>query len=69
MTMETKKNIFKEHLAEWLAAEGDKKKRGNLARDIARVAKVHIKLVPRSFRRVRQKQNYKPNMKNSTRSF
>lgn len=52
MTMETKKNIFKEHLLEWLATEGNKQKRGGLTRDIARVAKVHMKSVPRSFRRV-----------------
>src|SRR3990172_2017277 len=52
MTMETKKNIFKEHLREWLAAKGDKKKRGEMAKNISFAAKVHPKSVPRSFRRV-----------------
>ena len=52
MTMETKKNIFKEHLSEWLGAKGNKKKRGEIARNICFVAKVHPKSVPRSFRRV-----------------
>lgn len=51
MTMATKRSIFKEHLAEWLAAKGDRKKRGEMAREISHIAKVHIKSVPRSFRR------------------
>jgi hypothetical protein len=52
MTMETKKNIFKEHLAEWLALSDNRKGRGDLSREIARIAKIHIKSVPRSFRRI-----------------
>ncbi|MDE2019534.1 MAG: hypothetical protein KGJ13_04255 [Patescibacteria group bacterium] len=48
--METKKNIFKEHLAAWLAA--DKKGRGEIIKHICAVAKVHPKSVPRSFKRV-----------------
>ena len=48
--METKKNIFREHLAAWLGA--DKKGRGEIIRNICAVAKVHPKSVPRSFRRV-----------------
>ncbi|MDP2651907.1 MAG: hypothetical protein Q8O94_02105 [bacterium] len=51
MTMETKKNIFREHLEAWLALASDKKGRGKFAREIARIAKVHLKSVPRSFRR------------------
>ena len=50
MTMETKKNIFKEHSSAWLAA--DRKGRGEIIRHICAVAKVHPKSVPRSFRRV-----------------
>jgi hypothetical protein len=50
MTMETKKNIFKEHLETWLGA--DKKGRGEIIKNICAVAKVHPKSVPRSFRRV-----------------
>lgn len=52
MNMTTKKNIFREHLAEWLSARGDKKKRGEMVKEISRVAKVHKKSVPRSFRRI-----------------
>lgn len=48
--METKKNIFKEHLPAWLAA--DRKGRGQMTKDICAVAKVHPKSVPRSFKRV-----------------
>lgn len=50
MTMETKKNIFREHLAAWLGA--DRKGRGELIRNLCAVANVHPKSVSRSFRRV-----------------
>lgn len=50
MTMETKKNIFKEHLAAWLAA--NRKGRGEIIKQICAVANVHPKSVPRSFKRV-----------------
>lgn len=55
MTMETKKNIFREHLEAWLKARGDKKKRGEIIGHICAVAKVHPKSVPRSFRRVQMR--------------
>jgi len=51
MNMTTKNNIFKEHLSEWLKAKKDKKKRGEIVRNICFVAGVHPKSVPRSFRR------------------
>lgn len=50
MTMETKKNIFREHLVAWLGA--DRKGRGKIIKNICAVAKVHPKSVPRSFKRV-----------------
>lgn len=50
--MATKKSIFQAHLDEWLGCAGDRRKRGALARAIAHIAKVHLKSVPRSFRRV-----------------
>lgn len=50
MTMETKKSIFREHLAAWL--EADRKGRGEIIKNICVVAKVHPKSVSRSFRRV-----------------
>jgi len=52
MTMETKNNIFREHLEAWLKAGGDKKKRGEIIRHICFTTAVHRKSVPRSFRRV-----------------
>jgi len=50
--METKKSIFREHLKKWLALASDKKGRGVFARNIAQIAKVNVKSVPRSFRRI-----------------
>lgn len=50
--MATKKDIFREHLHEWLAIRGDKKKRGEMVREIAHIASIHPKSVARSFRRV-----------------
>jgi len=55
--METRLDIFKTHLDEWLKAKGDRKKRGKMAKDISRIAKIHIKSVGRSFRRVQMKSN------------
>ncbi|OYV62863.1 MAG: hypothetical protein B7X03_03945 [Parcubacteria group bacterium 21-58-10] len=55
MTMETKRSIFEAHLAEWLAAAGDRKKRREMTDAISRIAKVHPKSVPRSFRRVQMR--------------
>lgn len=55
MNMAIKQSIFKEHLAEWLAASGDRKKRGKMASEISRIARVHKKSVPRSFRRVQMR--------------
>jgi hypothetical protein len=52
MHMATKQSIFREHLGVWLAAKGDKRKRGEMVRMVSRAAKVHPKSVPRSFRRV-----------------
>jgi len=52
MNMATKQSIFKAHLAEWLALRGDRKKRGEMIKEIAHIAKVHPKSVSRSFKRV-----------------
>jgi len=51
MTMATKRSIFEAHLAEWLACEGDRKKRGEMTSAISHIAKIHKKSVSRSFRR------------------
>ncbi|MFH1947352.1 MAG: hypothetical protein ABIJ23_04330 [Candidatus Magasanikbacteria bacterium] len=53
--MTTKKDIFKSHLAEWLAIRGDREKRGKMAEEISRIAKIHVKSVSRSFKRVQLK--------------
>lgn len=58
MNMATKTSILSEHLAEWLAIRGDRKKRGELVRHVARIAKVHPKSVPRSFRRVQLRSGF-----------
>jgi len=55
MTMETKKNIFREHLRAWLGAGGDKQKRGEIIGHICAIANVHPKSVPRSFKRVQMR--------------
>lgn len=53
--MTTKKDIFKSHLIEWLACQGDRKKRGEMIKAISCIAKVHSKSVSRSFKRVQMK--------------
>jgi hypothetical protein len=58
--MKTKLDIFKNHLAEWLACRGDRKKRSKMAKEISHIAKVHIKSVGRSFRRIQMKDKSKP---------
>lgn len=60
MTMGTKRSIFKEHLAEWLVIRGDRKKRGKMAQEISHIAKIHIKSVPRSFRRAQMHNSSQP---------
>jgi len=55
MNMTTKNNIYSEHLAEWLKAKKDKKKRGEIVHNICFVAGVHPKSVPRSFRRIQMR--------------
>jgi len=60
MTMETKKNIFREHLSAWLAAKGDKQRRGEILKHICFTAKVHPKSVSRSFRRAQMRDSSLP---------
>ena len=64
--MATKKSIFEEHLQEWLAARGDKKKRGEMIRNISCVAKLHPKSVSRSFKRVQLKDAAWPDRRGRT---
>src|SRR3989338_2484210 len=53
MNMATKKDIFREHLEEYL--KGGKKKRGEITRHICFVTGMNTKSVPRSFRRVQMR--------------
>jgi len=55
MNMITKNSIYQEHLKEWLKAKDDKKKRGEIVKNICFVAGVHPKSVPRSFQRVQMR--------------
>ena len=52
MNMTTKNNIYKELLREWLKAKKDKRKRGEIVRNICFITGVHPKSIPRSFRRI-----------------
>lgn len=52
MTMETKEEVFLEHLPAWLKAKGDRKKRGEIARHMVFVTRCHPKSVSRTFRRL-----------------
>lgn len=60
MNMAIKQSIFKEHLAQWLAIKGDRKKRCEMGQEISRIARIHKKSVPRSFRRVQMRDPYIP---------
>lgn len=53
--MITKNNIYSEHLAVWLKAKNDKKKRGEITAHVCFVTGVHPKSVPRSFRRTQMR--------------
>jgi len=55
MTMATRHDIFKEHLAAWLKARGNRKARREIARNICSVVPVHPKSVSRAFRRTQMR--------------
>ncbi len=57
MNMNTKHNIYREHLALWLKAkkERDKKKRGKIIDHICFVTGAHRKSIPRSFKRIQMR--------------
>ena len=50
--MATKKNIFKEHLTQWLKARNNKQKRGEITTHICFVTGIHRNSVPRAFKRL-----------------
>lgn len=47
--MNTRKEVLKEHLQEWLACKGDRVQRGEMVKNIANLLKIHRKSVSRSF--------------------
>jgi hypothetical protein len=69
MNMATKKSIFKAHLAEWLAARGDRKRRGEMTKELAHIANMHEKSVSRSFRRVQLKDKSIPEKRGRPRYY
>jgi len=52
MTMETKDEVFLEHLQDWLKAKGDRKKRGEIAVQMVFATKCHLKSAARTFKRL-----------------
>ncbi len=60
MNMTTKKDIFLTRLPEWLAAGGDRKKRGEITRALSLVTGLHPKSIPRSFRRAQFRDHANP---------
>lgn len=50
--METRDEVFKEHLQEWLKAQGNRKKRGEIAKHMVFATKCHPKSVSRTFKRL-----------------
>jgi hypothetical protein len=52
MTMETRDKVFKENLADWLSAFGNRKKRAEIASHMVFSTKCHLKSVARTFRRI-----------------
>ena len=52
MTMDTKNDIFAEHLPAWLKAKGSRAKRGEITAHIVFITKMHPKSVPRKFKQL-----------------
>ena len=52
MTMETRNKVFKENLADWLKAKGNRKKRAEIGAHMVFSTKCHPKSVSRTFKRI-----------------
>lgn len=50
--MQTKNDLFKEHLKDWLQAKNDRKKRAEIATHLVFITKCHPKSVARTFKRL-----------------
>lgn len=63
MNMATKHEVLMEHLEEWLAAKGNKVKRGVLTAELAKATKMHPKSVGRSMSTLQLRSAKKPGKK------
>lgn len=61
--METKHRVLESHLADWLAAKGDKEQRGQLTKELAKATKLHPKSIGRSMRTLQLKRKQKTSTK------
>lgn len=52
MHMVTKQEVLQDNLTEWLACKGDKRKRGELTKQLSKTLSIHKKSVGRSMRRL-----------------
>src|SRR3989344_3116695 len=69
MTMETKNNIFEEHLQEWLKARGNRKKRREITEHVVFVTKMHPKSVPRKFKNIQLRDPARRDMRGRPRYY
>jgi transposase InsO family protein len=53
--MATKHEVLKDHLAEWLSAKNDRKKRGEIIKLVCAAIRINPKSVPRAFRRIQMR--------------
>jgi len=61
--MEIKHCVLESHLADWLAAKGDKEQRGQLTKELAKATKLHPKSIGRSMRTLQLKRKRKTSTK------
>jgi hypothetical protein len=52
MNMATKHAVLQDHLKEWLACKGERKRRGEMAKRLSQSLRMHIKSIPRSMKRL-----------------
>ena len=55
MNMATRHGLLQEHLKDWLAAKGNRKRRREITETVRLAAKMHPKSVPRAFRRLQMR--------------
>jgi hypothetical protein len=67
--MMTKKSIFEEHLKEWMAAKGDRKRRRDILLHVRFVTGMHPKSVSRSFGRIQRRDPAKAELRGRKRIY